>query len=253
MASQREIIVVDNAPDLSARGAELFLRTAKKGVDKKGRFAVALSGGSTPRGMHRLLGEKPFVSDTPWNKTHIFWVDERCVPEEDPASNYGLAKKDFLGRVPISPEHIHPMPGEVPPDQGALLYGKELQSFFGMNEEANPVFDLIFLGMGKDGHTASLFPGRESVLDSGKWVVAIKGGDPDVYRLTLTYDVLNRGKQTCFLVSGKEKAPTVKAVFEESKGQLPAQRIQPTQGKLTWLLDKEAASLLSKETIRGAS
>jgi len=253
VSSHKEIIIVESADDLAKKGALIFFESAQKGVEQERPLAIAISGGSTPRGMHRLLAEKPFVSDTPWNKTHIFWVDERCVPADDPASNYGLAKKDFLERVPISPGHIHPMPGEVSPEEGAKIYQRALRAFFQLGQEAHPIFDLIILGVGKDGHTASLFPGQESVVASEGWVVAVKGGDPNVYRLTLTYDVLNRGKEIIFLVSGKDKAPIVKTVFEESKARLPAQRIQPTQGKLTWLLDKEAASLLSKETIRGAS
>jgi 6-phosphogluconolactonase len=195
--------------------------------------------------MHKLLAEEPFRSDIPWNKTQIFWVDERCVPVDDPASNFGLARKDFLERAPIPSGQIHPMPGQVAPEEGARKYQGEMEGFFQTVQEAFPAFDVIFLGMGEDGHTASLFPDRSSVVGSERWVLVVKGGSPDVYRLTLTYDVLNRAKRIYFLVSGKGKALIVKTVLENKDAGLPAQKIRPVQGELTWLLDREAASLLS--------
>jgi 6-phosphogluconolactonase len=248
-----QIIITDDAAHLAKTGADIFTTTAKDCVTPKNRFTVALSGGSTPRAMHRLLAEEPYRSDIPWKKTRIFWVDERCVPVDDPASNYGLAKKDFLDRVPIPLEQIHPMSGGVPPEEGAKKYQEEMEAFFQMGEEDFPVFDLIFLGMGKDGHTASLFHGKRSVVASERWVAAVKGGNPDVYRLTLAYEVLNRAKEIYFLVSGKGKAPIVKTAIENKDAHLPAQKIQPIQGSLTWLMDREAASFLSEEMTRGAS
>lgn len=253
MSNKRDIIIVDNASELSARGAAIFFKRAKEVVDHKGRFSVALSGGSTPRGMHKLLAEEPYLSRMPWGAIELFWVDERCVPVDDPASNYGVAKEDFVNRIPIPPANVHPMPGEVPPEEGAGEYQRQLEEFFQLGKGASPVFDIIFLGMGTDGHTASLFPGANSVGGSGTWVEAVKGGIPDVYRLTLTYEVLNRAKEICFLVAGKEKALTVRAIFEDREANLPAQKIQLANGKLTWLLDKEAASFMSKEMIHGSS
>jgi 6-phosphogluconolactonase len=253
MPGKPEIIITDDPAQLAEAAASIFTRTAKDCVTQTNLFSVAISGGSTPRAMHRLLAEAPYCSDIPWKKTRIFWVDERCVPVDDPASNYGLAKKDFLDRVPIPLEQIHPMSGGVPPEEGAKKYQEEMESFFQMGEENFPVFDLIFLGMGKDGHTASLFPGKRSVVASERWVAAVKGGNPDVYRLTLTYDVLNRAKEIYFLVSGKGKAPIVKTAIENKDAHLPTQKIQPIQGRLTWLLDRESASLLAEEMIRGPS
>ncbi len=253
MPSKSEIIIRDDLTHLARTGAGVFMATAKDCVDQKHFFSVAISGGSTPRDMYKLLADEPYRSDIPWEKTHIFWVDERCVPVDDPASNFGLAKRDFLDRIPIPPEQIHPMPGGFAPEEGARKYQERMETVFQIGEKDFPVFDLIFLGMGKDGHTASLFPGRSSVLASERWVVALKGGSPDVYRLTLTYDVLNRAKRICFLVSGKEKALIVRTVLENKDARLPAQKIQPVQGKLTWLLDKDATSLLSEEMIRDTS
>ena len=253
MPSKPEIIITDDARELARIAANIFMSTAKDCVTQGNLFTVAISGGSTPRDMHKFLAEEPYRSDIPWNKTHIFWVDERCVSVDDPASNLGLAKKDFLERIPIPLEQIHSMPGESAPEEGAKNYQEEMEKVFRAKEEDLPIFDLIFLGMGKDGHTASLFPGAKSPRAPGRWVIAVKGGDPNVYRLTLTYDVLNRAKRVYFLVSGKEKAPTVKTVLENKNAHLPSQVIQPVKGKLTWLLDKEAASLLTKEMIRDAS
>jgi 6-phosphogluconolactonase len=253
MLGKPEIIITDDPTQLAETAADIFTSTAKDCVTQTKFFTVAISGGSTPRHMHRLLAKEPYSSGIPWKKIHIFWVDERCVPMDDPASNYGLAKKDFLERISIPLEQIHPMPGTVPPEEGAKRYQDEMERFFQNGQEDFPVFDLIFLGMGKDGHTASLFPGAKSPSESDRWVIAVKGGNPNVYRLTLTYDVLNRAKKVYFLVSGKEKAPIVRTVLEDKDAHLPAQKIQPMQGELTWLLDNKAASLLSKEMIRDAS
>jgi len=253
MPSKPEIIITDDPTQLARRAAGIFMATAKDCVDQKGLFFIAISGGSTPRGMHKLLAEEPYFSGIPWSKIHIFWVDERCVAVNDPASNFGSAKKDFLDRIPIPSKQIHPMPGDFPPEEGAGKYQEEMKVIFQVNGEDFPVFDLVFLGMGNDGHTASLFPGRRSVLASERWVVVVKGGSPDVYRLTLTYKLLNRAKRICFLVSGKHKALILKTVFENQDARLPAQKIQPEKGKVTWVLDKDAASLLSKEMIRDAS
>jgi 6-phosphogluconolactonase len=253
MRLQPQIIVAHDRSELAETAANIFKNIAKDCVMETDLFTVAISGGSTPRHMHKLLAEEPYRSNIPWNKTHIFWADERCVGVDDPASNFGRAKRDFLERIPIPLQQIHPMPGEFAPQRGAKNYQGEMQKVFQTREEDLPSFDLIFLGMGKDGHTASLFPGAKSTHAPGKWVIAVKGGDPNVYRLTLTYDVLNRAGRVYFLVSGKGKAPIVKTVLEDKDVRLPAQEIQPVKGKLTWLLDKEAASLLSKGMIRDAS
>lgn len=233
--------------DLARRGAGIFSQVANKSFEKRGRFIVAISGGSTPRGMHRMLGEEPFRSNIPWENTDIFWVDERCVPENDPASNYGAAKKDFLDRVPVPKAQIHPMPGEGSPENGALHYQRELLKVFQAGAGELPVFDLIFLGLGTDGHTASLFPGQSSLKEKKRLVVSVKGGNPNVSRLTMTFPVLNRAGHIVFLVSGRDKASILKTVLKSEKAGFPAQRIHPLSERLTWLLDREAASLLSRD------
>ncbi len=240
-----ELLIVDSPASMAVTAADIFAKTAKDCVGRKGRFAVAISGGSTPRATHRLLAEQPYRSEIPWTAVHIFWVDERCVPQDSKASNYGVAKKDLVDRVPILPQQVHPMTGDTSPEQAAIAYQKKLKAFFRADKGGLPIFDLIFLGVGKDGHTASMFPGQQALDEKENWVVAVKGGDPDVSRITMTYPVLNRASQVVLFVSGKQKAAVVKAVLEDKHTDLPAQRIQPANGKLTWLLDHDAASLLS--------
>jgi 6-phosphogluconolactonase len=246
MLSNAQIIIRENPTELAMAGVSIFSEAARDCLKEKQAFAVAISGGSTPRQMHRILAEEAHISEVPWDKTHIFWVDERCVPRNDPASNYGTAKKDFLDRVPIPGDHIHAMRGEMSPEDGALTYQAELVSFFQSEEGDFPVIDLIFLGVGKDGHTASLFPGDKALDEMERTVVAVKGGDPFISRLTMTYAVLNRARRIVFLLSGRDKADIVKTIFEGPELQLPAQKIRPLNGTVTWILDGKAASLLSE-------
>jgi 6-phosphogluconolactonase len=243
----KAITIKDTPIDLARTAANIFSMSANKCVVGKGQFFVAISGGTTPGLFHRMLGKEPYVSEIPWDKIHIFWVDERCVPENDAASNYGAFKKDFLNRASISKNHVHPMPGWLSPEDGARKYQKTLMAFFHLKYGQFPTFDLIFLGTGKDGHTASLFPGQKALDETERLVISVKGGDPHVSRLTMTLPVLNHAKRIIFLVSGKNKAGIVKTILEIPKAKLPAQRIQPLNGTLTWLLDNESASILSKK------
>ncbi len=156
-----QTIIAADADDLAFRAAELFKTAARAHVDQRGRFVAALSGGSTPRGMHRLLASPPMLREVPWEHTHLFWVDERCVPASDPESNLGTAWRDLLRFLPLPRENIHFVRGDFPPEEAAAEYQLELTRFFQLKEGEFPIFDLIFLGMGKDGHTASLFPEAE--------------------------------------------------------------------------------------------
>ena len=241
-----KIIVACHMDRLAEKGAEIVQCAALDSTMRQTHFTVALSGGSSPRLMYRTLSKEPYLSGIPWQKIHIFWVDERCVPVNNPASNYGAAKKDFLDNIPIPSNHVHPMPGEAPPEKGASQYQHELINFFQLEDGPFPVFDLIFLGMGADGHTASLFPGDEALKEKKRMIVAVKGGDPYVNRLTMTFPVLNNARNVVFLVSGKEKAETIKTIFEKKNVMLPAGKVKPEKGELIWLLDGEAASLLTE-------
>jgi 6-phosphogluconolactonase len=252
MPHQDEIIIEADAIQLANKGAALFDRCAKDSIERNGRFSVAVSGGSTPRAMHRLLGQGPYLVEINWQRTDIFWVDERLVPFDDPASNFGAAKTDWLDKIPIPASQVHPMPGQRQPEVGAEEYQSELEKFFYDRQSNFPIFDLIFLGIGTDGHTASLFPGATIALATDKWVLGVKGGNPDVFRLTLTLAVLNHARCICFMVSGNSKAPIMKTVFLDSEAQLPAQLVRPLNGKLLWLLDEAAASLLPEKLVRTA-
>jgi len=245
--NQGEIIIRDTPSQAASVAADLFAKTAGEGVSDQGFFTAAISGGSTPGLVYRMLAEEPYRLKVPWNKTHIFWVDERCVSFEDPASNYGAAKQDFLDRVGIPREQIYPMFDGGFPGEKALKYQKKIVDFFQLKEGQYPIFDLIFLGLGTDGHTASLFPGQGALEEKEKFVTAVKGGDPYVKRLTMTLPVLNRARRIVFLVFGKEKAETLRTVLEGNQALLPASKIQPKNGMLNWILDKEAASLLSQQ------
>jgi 6-phosphogluconolactonase len=249
---QPRILILDSLEKVGVEGANLFADRAKASVNTRGKFFVALSGGSTPRPMHRLLIQEPYRSEIPWGQVHVFWVDERCVPPSDPASNFGTAKRDFIRQAPIPAGQVHPMPGEMAPELGAVKYQEDLVSSFQLREGEFPVFDIIFLGVGADGHTASLFLGQEALDETERMVVAVKGGEPDVSRLTMTFPVINNARDIVFLVSGKEKAGVVRAVIENVDQSLPAHKVRPVSGVLTWLLNRDAASLLSKNGLKRA-
>jgi 6-phosphogluconolactonase len=239
------IFISDTLEKVASKGADLFVHRAKASVKTRSRFFVALSGGSTPRPMHRLLIQEPYCSEMPWGQVHAFWVDERCVPVSDPASNFGAAKGDFIHQASIPAGQLHPMPGEMAPEVGALKYQEDLVSTFQLIKGEFPVFDVIFLGVGADGHTASLFPRQKALNETERMVMAVKGGEPNVSRLTMTLPVINNAREIVFLVCGKEKARAVKAVMETEDQGLPAQKVTPVNGVLTWLLDRDAASLLT--------
>lgn len=247
MRPSPQMIIKESPTQLAQEGVRILNAVSNDAVRRSGRCAIAVSGGSTPRRMHRILAEEPWISNLPWEKIHIFWVDERCVPEWDPASNYGIAKDDFLRHVPVPKSQVHPMPADLAPQAGAKKYARELTDFFHLKPGLFPAFDLIFLGMGLDGHTASLFPGQKALNETDKLVAAVKGGDPYVNRLTLTLPVLKMGRRIVFLVSGKQKAPVVAHIFKEGEPFLPVQKIRPEAGSVTWIMDREAASVLLRD------
>jgi len=237
------IVIAEDARDLARKGADFFSRAVEESRDDADGFSVALSGGTTPRPMYRRLAGPPYLSDLPWQTVQVFWVDERLVPYDHADSNFGAAREDVLNRVPIPSHHLHPMPVQAGSEEGAVQYERKLKDFF-QEARDGPLFDLVYLGVGKDGHTASLFPGQAVVGESDRWVLGVKGGDPLVPRLTLTLPVLNRAKRVIFMISGHEKAPVLKALWEDKDQSLPAGMIRPLYGELIWLLDREAASLL---------
>jgi 6-phosphogluconolactonase len=240
-----KIIIKDDLNLLAKQAAEIFVALARRSIGKRGHFAVAISGGSTPRRMHQMLAREPYLLNIPWEKIHIFWVDERCVPQDSHKSNYGKAKRDFINDVPISKTQVHFITCEPSSGVSAKEYQKILSDFFSFENMRIPRFDLIYLGMGADGHIASLFPGHKTLYEKDKLVAAVKGGDPNVNRITMTLPLLNQARNIVFLITGEGKARTVQTVLEDRKIQLPAQKIRPLKGQVTWLLDRKAASLLS--------
>jgi len=237
------ILVRPDAAAVACEAARRFARLAKEAVRSRGSFSTAVSGGSTPETLYRLLAEEPYRSQIPWPKVHVFWADERCVPPQDPASNYRLAHEALLSRVPIPAGNIHRVPGELEGRAAAHAYAAALGDHFGGPRTR---FDLILLGLGRDGHTASLFPGSDALLETEQPVAAVEAhyeGRP-ACRVTLSLPAINTARRVLFLVTGGAKAEIVRAVLEGPPRALPAQRIRPVAGKLIWLLDAEAARLL---------
>jgi 6-phosphogluconolactonase len=231
--------------------ADAIADAVAAGVSVAGTAAIAVSGGGTPRGLHRLLAEPPWVDAIPWGRLHVFWADERLVPYDDPASNYGAARLDWLDRLARAPAGVHPVPVGLPPETAADRYAHELRSHFRGRGATEPILDLAVLGIGSDGHTASLFPGHPALDEAGRWTAAVQGGDPDVWRVTLTYPVLNRARRVLFLAVGDAKAEVVRRVLCGATPGVPAQRVRPAAGSVTWVLDRAAARLLEDKTACG--
>lgn len=239
-----EVLVYADGAELARAAAAVFLETTASAVGAKGRAFVALSGGSTPRQMGELLARPPLRELVPWPDIEVFWGDERWVPSESDENNAGVAMRTFLNDVSVQPSRINPIPTDVSdPAVAATMYSTQLRTVFGVVDEV-PVFDLIFLGMGDDGHTASLFPGTAAIQEDSELVVAQYVPKLGSHRLTLTPPVLNAGKEVVFLVGGASKAPTLARVLTqpEQADELPAQVIRPSRGRLRWLIDEAAAS-----------
>jgi 6-phosphogluconolactonase len=229
---------------LADAAARHVVETGQAAIDARGAFSLALSGGSTPRDMHLELTSPPLADQIDWRHVHVFFGDERCVPPDDPHSNFRMAYETLLSRVPIPPEQVHRMRGELPPDQAAESYTRELESFFGPEL---PRLDLIVLGMGDNGHTASLFPGLRAVHEQERWVMAEYVGEVGMWRLTLTPVVLNLGREVVFLVAGSAKAGMLRQVLEGpfAPDERPAQIVRPSLGEAVWMVDAAAAAQLS--------
>jgi 6-phosphogluconolactonase len=238
-----EIVVVPDPVALAQEAAQRFSHMAKEAVASRGRFSVALSGGSTPAALYNLLAEEPYRGQIPWGQAHLFWGDERCVPVDDPASNYRLVRDTLIAHVPIPSGNIYRVHGEWEPEAAARAYTHGLHEFF-----CGPWsrFDLVLLGLGGDGHTASLFPGSDALDEAERLAVAVEAyyQDRPAHRVTLTLPSINAARQILFLVTGSAKAQVVQAVLEGPGNRLPAKRICPTAGRLTWLLDTAAAGQL---------
>ena len=229
---------------LAETAAIHWVELAQEAINSRGRFDVALAGGSTPKATYTLLATPGFFRRVDWTRVFVFWGDERCVPADHPDSNYRMACETWLKHVPIPEENIHRLAGEVDPEVGAAEYETMLRGFFA--GEAVPRFDLILLGMGADGHAASLFPGTGGVNERKRWVIGQYVEKLSAWRLTLTPVAINGARNVTFLVSGQAKASTLQRVVNGpyEPELLPAQVVRPRRGKLLWLVDEAAASQL---------
>ena len=247
------IQIFPDTETLAANAAELFVLAAQEAIAERGRFIVALAGGKTPESTYTRLAQPALAAQIEWDKVCVLMGDERFVSSDDERSNYGLARRTLLSSVPIPAANVFSVPTDTAtPAEAAQAYAETLAQVFTVPLGGPPpVFDLILLGLGDDGHTASLFPGMPSLTVTNAWVVYTPPGvlPPPVDRITLTFPVLNAARQVLFLVSGAPKAAAVREILQGDahKQQLPAAGVQPTEGMLTWFLDEAAASELTKK------
>jgi 6-phosphogluconolactonase len=235
--------VFDDAEALGRAAAERIAEETRTAA-AHGRFALLLAGGATPRRTYQFLAEPPLVDRVDWPQVHFFWGDERCLPTGDPRRNETMVRHALLDRLSLGPGQIHPISADIVPERAASDYAAELANFFAGGP---PRFDLALLGLGADGHTASLLPGSEALGVRDRWTAISRRPEEDFSRVTLTVDLLNRSALVLFLVSGPGKARMVRSVLREPvpRPPLPAQLIRPTMGAVEWWLDREAAALLA--------
>jgi 6-phosphogluconolactonase len=239
------IAIYDDKHALSQHAAEYVMRIANESIDLHGHFIIAITGGTTPGELYSLLGSMPFRSQIDWQLVHIFWGDERCVPHNSPESNFYLAQEALLQKISIPESQIHPMPADqLDRDAASQAYTVEMQNTF--DTDGIPSFDLIHLGMGPEGHTASLFPHQASLHEKHRLVMPVSVPKPPPDRLTFTPPLLNAARNVLFLVTGSEKADALHAVLEGEyqPDEYPAQIVRPTNGVVVWMLDKAVAQNL---------
>jgi 6-phosphogluconolactonase len=235
------LLVYETPEELAEAAARDFASRAREAINERGRFAVALAGGSTPKAAYEVLA-RDYAGALDWSKVHVFFGDERTVPPDHEDSNYRMAYEALLSRVPVG--SVHRMRGELPPEEAAAAYEEELREFFGPDDV--PRFDLILCGLGEDGHTLSLFPETAALDVTDRWVVANPVLKLETTRLTLTIPVLNASRAVTFLVAGEGKADALKEILEGDADPraYPAKLVNPKSGDLTWIVDLAAARLL---------
>ncbi len=245
--SEREIIILDSAEDAYVRAAEEIAHVAGEAICTHAEFLFCLAGGSTPAKVYELMASR-FHLSIDWKEVQFFFGDERCVPPDDAASNFAMASRTVLSKLDLKLTQVHRIRGEEAPAKAAELYEDELRRSFGIGEGELPRFDLILLGLGDNRHTASLFPGSPAIHENERLAVAVEVEDRHRNRVTLTPAVINNAERVMFLVTGEGKAEAVKDVIEGSTSveQAPAKIVAPTDGVALWILDRAAASLLSK-------
>ena len=249
MGQQTKIRIADNAGAVAALAAADFVKTVQAAIKRNRTATVAISGGSSPRRMHRILTRPEYRKAIDWERVHLFWVDERLVPYYDTASNFGNACQDLIDPLQLSPDKVHPIPVTGNPAALAKDYERALKNHFGQAGEF-PVFDLICLGVGKDGHTASLFPDDPALMDTRRWALAVTGRALDIDRITLSLPVINTARRILFIVTGAGKSAVMHKVMKKSGANLPAQLVYPQTGSMVWMLDKFAAEHIQKNVAK---
>jgi len=244
------IQIASDPEELAEQAVQFFVSVAREAIDSRGGFHVAISGGHTPQRFFEHLGEDPDARSLAWDRVHVFWVDERYVPPDSPHSNYKLAADTFLTRVNIPQDHVHQIPTRYKDIRAAARsYEKTIRRVFRLQDSEKPEFDLVVLGMGVDGHTGSLFPNTYAPFDVDELVCAVYMLDDTLNRVTLTHPVLLAARRLVVLVSGREKAQTLKEVLtgEPDEVRFPIHMLWPALDKITWLVDRDAASLIAGE------
>jgi len=246
-APAREVRILADGKAIAARAAQIFVDAANAAARERGAFTVALAGGSTPKTLYGLLAAEPLRSQLPWEKLTFFFGDERHVPPDHQDSNFRMANEAILSKTPLAAAQVHRVHAENPDaEQSAQQYEQELRTIFRLSPGQRPRFDLVLLGMGNEGHTLSLFPGTKALRDNGRLVMRNWVGKLFTERVTMTAPVVNNAALVLFLITGADKAPALKAVLEGpyEPDQLPAQLIAPENGKLLYLVDTAAGSML---------
>ncbi len=248
--------VYPSAEEMALASAQLFAERVRQALSTRGAARIAISGGSTPKATFKILADpaQPFLHTVPWDKVHLYWVDERCVGPEDAESNYGMTRDLLLSKTPILAENVYRMEGELDPEQAASRYESVLRNTMKLEGAESPSFDLLTLGMGPDGHTASLFPHTPALEEMGRLVVANHVAQKETWRITLTWPVINHAGVVAFEVEGASKTDVLAEVLTGPRDpeRLPSQLIRPANGKLLFLLDEAAAAKLPPTTDSGA-
>ena len=241
-------IIIQDSQTITHKAMSMFLALATQAIEKRGVFSVALSGGSTPEQLYRALSDDAIQAQINWQKVHLFWGDERNVPASDPDSNFRMVNEALLKHIAIPAENVHRVTTEMGVTDAAIAYEKALQLFFPGDW---PKFDLVLLGMGEDGHTASLFPHSAGLEEEKRWFIANFAPNRDIWRLTLTKNAINAARHVLVLVKGAQKAHMLVQVLQGdfNPKEKPIQTVNPIDGQLTWMLDEDAASLLSSKLI----
>ncbi len=246
MKMNRQIERFANALELQRAAAVSIVRFLNEAIIARGVASIALSGGSTPKAIYELLGAEPLRSQLDWKTVHVFWGDERCVPQTHADSNYRMTNEALLQKISIPQENVHRIQAERSPYEAAELYSEEIRKFFGSKENEFPRFDVMLLGMGEDGHTASLFPGTTILNETKRFVAEVFVSRFNAYRISMSFPVINNAQVIMFLVSGTSKAKILRDVLEGEPNRYPSQGVQPTHGDLYWLIDEAAAPHLQR-------